>query len=132
MRGKGLRREILSGRIFGGENSEVLQSDTILRGQQIEAAGRYADQEQVPVVIAGDTNLPGLSVYLSSYLSRYHDAFRQASWGFGYTFPADKTPWMRIDRVMASDELRFVGFQVGGSKLSDHLCVVADLQRAKH
>jgi endonuclease/exonuclease/phosphatase (EEP) superfamily protein YafD len=132
LRGKGLRREILSGRLFGGDNSEVLQSDTSLRGQQIEAVGHFADQEQVPVVIAGDTNLPGLSVFLSRYLSRYRDGFAQASWGLGYTFPADKTPWMRIDRVMTSDELRVVSFEVGRSKLSDHLCVVADLQRAKH
>jgi endonuclease/exonuclease/phosphatase family metal-dependent hydrolase len=70
-------------------------------------------------------------VYLARYLSRYKDGFAQASWGFGYTFPADKTPWMRIDRVMVSDELRVVGFEVGKSTLSDHRCVVADLQRAK-
>jgi hypothetical protein len=128
LRGKGLRREIMSGRLFSGDNAGVLASDSSLRGEQIEAVGHFADQESDPVVIAGDTNLPGLSVYLS-HLSKYRDGFRQASWGFGYTFPADKRPWLRLDRIMASKELRFVGFEVGSSKVSDHHCVVADLQR---
>jgi endonuclease/exonuclease/phosphatase (EEP) superfamily protein YafD len=130
VRGKGLRREILSGRLFAGENVAALESDSALRGEQVEAFARFADQERDPVVIAGDTNLPGLSVFLSRHLSRYRDGFRKASWGFGYTFPADKSPWMRIDKILASDELRFVGFEVGRSLASDHLCVVADLERA--
>jgi vancomycin resistance protein VanJ len=129
LRGAGLRREILSGRLFGGENAALLQSDSDLRGEQVEAFSRSADQEHGPVVIAGDTNLPGLSMFLHRFLSRYHDGFSDAGWGFGYTFPADRRPWMRIDRILASDDLRFVGFEVGQSKLSDHFCVVADLQR---
>ena len=132
LRGAGLRREILSGRLFGGENAALLQSDAALRGEQVEAVSRSADHENDPVVIAGDTNLPSLSMFLHRYLSRFHDGFREAGWGFGYTFPADKRPWMRIDRILASDELRFVGFEVGRSKLSDHYCVVADLQRRAH
>ena len=133
LRGKqGLRRELLSGRFFAGENAAVLESDSVLRGEQVEAFSHYAGLEHDPVVIAGDTNLPSLSNFFSRYLSRYQDGFRRASWGFGYTFPADKGPWMRIDRIMASDELRFVGFEVGRSRVSDHHCVVADLQRAKH
>jgi endonuclease/exonuclease/phosphatase (EEP) superfamily protein YafD len=83
------------------------------------------------VVIAGDTNLPGLSHVLHRYLSRYQDGFAKAGWGFGYTFPTrPRGPWMRIDRIVASDELRFVRFRVGRSLASDHECVVADLQRA--
>jgi endonuclease/exonuclease/phosphatase family metal-dependent hydrolase len=131
IRGAGLRREILSGRLFAGENTNTLLSDSALRGEQVEAFSRYAEQEHDPVVIAGDTNLPGLSVYLHRHLSRYQDGFNAAGWGFGYTFPADKTPWMRIDRILASDQLRFVDFQVCRSRVSDHLCVVADIQKKK-
>jgi endonuclease/exonuclease/phosphatase family metal-dependent hydrolase len=36
---------------------------------------------------------------------------------------------MRIDRILSSEQLRFVRFEVGASQASDHLCVVADLQR---
>jgi endonuclease/exonuclease/phosphatase (EEP) superfamily protein YafD len=132
LRGKqGLKRELLSGRFFVGENAAVLESDSALRAEQVEAFSHFAGQEHDPVVIAGDTNLPALSNVFARYLSQYQDGFRRASWGFGYTFPADKAPWMRIDRIMATDELRFVGFEVGKARVSDHLCVVADLQRAK-
>jgi endonuclease/exonuclease/phosphatase (EEP) superfamily protein YafD len=131
LRGAGLRREILSGRLFAGENASTLLSDSSLRGEQVEAFSRYAADEHDPVVIAGDTNLPGLSLYLNRYLSRYQDGFEKAGWGFGYTFPADKKVWMRIDRILASDDLRFVGFDIGGSNVSDHRCVVADIQRKK-
>ncbi len=129
--GAGLRREILSGRLFRGDNAAVLESDAALRGEQVEAFARFADEEHDPVVIAGDTNLPSLSLFLNRYLSRYHDGFRDAAWGFGYTFPTDRGPWMRIDRILSSDQLRFVGFEVGRSGVSDHFCVVADLQRQK-
>ena len=63
---------------------------------------------------------------------RFHDAFTKARWGFGYTYPVGgrHPAWMRIDRIMASDELRFIHFEVGCGPASDHACVVADLQRA--
>jgi hypothetical protein len=34
---------------------------------------------------------------------------------------------MRIDRVLGRGGVRFSGFQLGDSKASDHLCVVADV-----
>ena len=129
IRGGGLKREILSGRFFSGENAGAFNSDNELREEQVRAFGQLADEETYPVVIAGDTNMPGLSPLLSRYLRRYRDGFGEAGWGLGYTFPVARFTWMRLDRILASDELKFVGFEVGHSNLSDHRCVVADLQR---
>jgi endonuclease/exonuclease/phosphatase family metal-dependent hydrolase len=36
---------------------------------------------------------------------------------------------MRIDRILAGHGLHFAGFHVGTARVSDHLCVVADLVR---
>jgi endonuclease/exonuclease/phosphatase (EEP) superfamily protein YafD len=127
MRGQGLRREILSGRLFSSD-SAVFQANSGLRTLQVQSFSAAAQGETDPVVIAGDTNLPGLSYVFHRYLSGYQDGFTKAGWGFGYTFPADRHPWMRIDRILSSDALRFVGFEVGKSRASDHHCVVADLQ----
>jgi vancomycin resistance protein VanJ len=127
LRSGGLRRKILSGHWLTAFDSSVLMADTGLRAAQIQGAAQAAAQETLPVVIAGDTNLPGLSRILNESFSRYQDGFVSAGHGFGYTFPAGKA-WMRIDRVFASDTLRFVGFDVGRSSASDHYCVVADLQ----
>jgi endonuclease/exonuclease/phosphatase (EEP) superfamily protein YafD len=131
LRGHGLKREILSGQGFPDDSEEVVADNTGLRAMQVADFASAARQEKGPVVIAGDTNLPDLSYVLHRYLGGFQDGFAKAGWGFGYTFPIGRRgPWMRIDRILASTELRFVRFEVGRSFASDHACVVADLQRA--
>jgi len=129
LRGQGLRREIGSGRLLRGVVAPVIQANTGLRALQVQTFAEAAARETDPVVIAGDTNLPGLSPVLRRNLSRYEDGFTGAGWGLGYTFPTNKwRPWMRIDRILATGQLRFVRFEVGHSSTSDHRCVVADVQ----
>jgi endonuclease/exonuclease/phosphatase family metal-dependent hydrolase len=100
----------------------------------VQEFAEAAAHEPGPAVIAGDTNLPDLSYILNRYLSAYQDGFAKVGSGFGYTFPTDhgRRPWMRIDRIFANQELRFVRFDIGHSLASDHLCVIADLQRQDH
>jgi endonuclease/exonuclease/phosphatase (EEP) superfamily protein YafD len=135
VRGNSLRREILSGHIFSGAASPTIQANVDLRLAQAQAIAEDVAQQQGPVVIAGDTNLPGLSAIFHRHLSRFHDGFSEAGWGLGYTYPnygATRRwpwPWMRIDRVLTNDALRFASFQVCRTTASDHLCVVADIQR---
>lgn len=124
-----MKREILSGRIFSSRSSDVFQESSRLMTLQVQAFTEAAHRETDPVIIAGDTNLPGLSHTFNHYLSAYQDGFIEAGSGFGYTFPTTRLPWMRIDRILASEPLRFVRFEVGSSSASDHLCVVADLER---
>jgi vancomycin resistance protein VanJ len=128
LRGEGLRKEILSGRLFTAANVAALQEDSELRTQQIEAFSALSDAETDSVVIAGDTNTPSGSRVLFARLSRYQDGFVEAGRGFGYTYPS-RLPWMRIDRILTSPDLRFVRFSVDCGSVSDHQCVVADVQR---
>ncbi|HMJ12358.1 MAG TPA: endonuclease/exonuclease/phosphatase family protein, partial [Polyangiaceae bacterium] len=126
VRGEGLRREIASGRLITGANARKVQDETALRVLQVRTFSELARKETLPVIIAGDTNLPALSPLLS-HLSDFQDGFVAASAGFGYTFPT-KLPFLRLDRIYASDSLRFVSFEVGCSTVSDHACVMADIQ----
>jgi vancomycin resistance protein VanJ len=130
LRGQGLRREALSGRLLFGLNAWALRANNGLRNLQIQAIGELADHEPYPVVIAGDTNLPTLSGILFRHLSAYRDAFAEAGWGLGYTFPTNrrKGAWMRLDRILFRGPLRAVHVEVGKSRASDHRCVVADLR----
>ncbi|HEX4340374.1 MAG TPA: endonuclease/exonuclease/phosphatase family protein [Polyangiaceae bacterium] len=130
IRGRGLRREIASGRLLAGVNAPVLRANNLLRDLQVTSIATLAARETVPVVIAGDTNLPGLSATFRRHLSDYQDGFTEAGGGFGYTFPTNHHPWMRIDRILASHSLRFVHFEVGSSRVSDHRYVFAELTRA--
>jgi vancomycin resistance protein VanJ len=129
LRGDGLRREILSGRLFSAARSAPMREDTGLRVIQVHAFSLRAKKETWPVLIAGDTNLPSLSPALSEHLSWLADGFGSAGSGFGYTFPSHR-PWMRIDRILSSAAIGFSGFKVGCRDASDHLCVVADVERA--
>jgi endonuclease/exonuclease/phosphatase (EEP) superfamily protein YafD len=125
---QGLKAEILSGRLLHPAGADVIQINSGLRRAQVEQFSAEASRESIPVIVAGDTNLPVGSEIFASNLSRLQDGFREAGWGFGYTYPNDKRfAWLRLDRILASEELRFVDFSVGASKSSDHRSVVADL-----
>ena len=117
-----------SGKLMEGEPEADLQGNAGLRDLQIAAVARMSEKETLPFVIAGDTNLPTLSAVFRRELSDLRDAFREAGSGFGYTFPANH-PWLRLDRILGSKDIRFVSFEVGCAGVSDHLCVVADLER---
>jgi vancomycin resistance protein VanJ len=119
--------ELRTGELFAHDPEAEVRSNFGLRALQIETAAEAAAKESGPVLIAGDTNLPGLSAVFRRNLSGYADAFRSTSWGFGYTFP-EKYPFLRLDRILANDKLRFVSFHVDCHGVSDHLCVVADLE----
>ncbi len=125
-----LPRELRAGRFPVDLGAPVLVENFGLREVQVRTFAEQAARETMPVIIAGDTNLPGGSVVFDHYLGRYVDGFTAAGQGFGYTFPNGKhLPWMRIDRILTVAPLRFTSFVVGDSPASDHRCVVADLER---
>lgn len=130
LRGAGLRREILSGRFVQGVASEEIEGTAALRALQVEAVSKMASRESGRVMIVGDANLPTLSGVRARYLGRFHDAFAEAGLGFGYTFPS-KWPWMRIDLLLASDQLKFLRAEVGRGRASDHVCVFGDVVQRK-
>jgi endonuclease/exonuclease/phosphatase family metal-dependent hydrolase len=106
----------------GAEDSLV--ENAALRAEQVAAAAAMAQTEKLPVLLAGDTNLPGLSAALHRHLAGYRDAFRSGSWGFGYTFP-QRHAFLRLDRILASPELELSAFEIGCAGASDHFCVAS-------
>jgi endonuclease/exonuclease/phosphatase (EEP) superfamily protein YafD len=129
MRGEGIASEVLSGRILENTDAwESVQMNAELRCAQIQGAAEDAGRSKEPVIMAGDTNLPGLSWALGHYLGGLQDGFSEAGNGLGYTFPATNRPWMNVDRILADDRFRFVAFSVITQRVSDHLAVVAELE----
>lgn len=104
---------------------ELIDENLAQREAQIAAVVAAARREGPPFVIAGDTNLPGLSAIARRHLAGLRDAFDEVGLGFGYTFPS-KLPWMRIDRVLASDGVRFVDITVAPRGASDHRALFVD------
>jgi endonuclease/exonuclease/phosphatase (EEP) superfamily protein YafD len=126
--GEGLKRELVSGRLFRGAAASTVDDNTGLRVSQLAAISEGAHRSPDPVLIAGDTNLPTLSWALAHYMGDFQDGFSKAGSGFGYSFPAGRRTWMRIDRVMADDHFRFLGFHVLRTRASDHYAVTADIE----
>lgn len=112
--------------VLRNDNSRV-EANAIARGIESRVVARWAVQEQLPLVVAGDFNLPVESrIYRESW-GAFTNAFSRAGRGFGFT---RFNGWIRvrIDHVLAGPgwrvERAFVGPEVG----SDHRPVVADLR----
>jgi vancomycin resistance protein VanJ len=115
----------------GNGDPEVnLATNAAMREAQIAEAAALAQNERYPVLLAGDTNLPGLSAALHRHLGRYEDGFNAAGSGFGYTFPA-RRPFLRLDRILVGSPLGFGRFRHGCPGASDHCWVSAQLFRRR-
>ncbi len=101
--------------------------DAEKRDRQFAHVAAAAERSSEPVVIIGDTNLPGWSVIARKRLGAFRDAFDEVGSGLGYTFPA-KHPWMRIDRVLAGPGVRFLSVRVHPLGASDHRAVSVELE----
>jgi len=128
LRDEGRAHEVVGGEPFRGPGPSMLMENASLRLGQLQAMASDARRSPYPVIIAGDTNLPGASWALAHWLGDFRDGFSSAGWGFGYTFPAPRHPWMRIDRVLVDARVSFLRFEVIRSPASDHYPVVADLE----
>ncbi|HEX2660211.1 MAG TPA: endonuclease/exonuclease/phosphatase family protein [Polyangia bacterium] len=128
LRGDGIGVQVKRGRFFSAKGRESLTANAALRAAQVESAAQDARRSSDPVVLAGDTNLPDLSWALAHSFGGFQDGFARVGNGFGYTFPRPRGPWMRIDRVMASEHWRFLTFATIKDRASDHLAVVAELE----
>ncbi len=139
MRPKSARVELAAGRKMGLRHRAVefvedlesgkLAASAALRETQTRSIAAEAARARHLVLIAGDSNLPDGSRLLRSALGGYRDAFADAGWGFGYSYPA-RLPWMRLDRVLLGPGLRALSFEVQGRRVSGHRAVLAEIARA--
>ena len=123
---------------FTGIDQESVERSFRWRQEQIELVLDMVESQPEPLVLLGDLNsTPTHEVYrtLSTHLV---DAFREAGWGLGHTYPATGghfwgTPYpnrlVRIDHIFHSDEWRAEAAWVGEwDGFSDHRPVVARLR----
>jgi endonuclease/exonuclease/phosphatase family metal-dependent hydrolase len=113
---------------FRAVSAQTMEANTRERLEQVSALAAEAANSSDPIIIAGDTNLPGLSWAFSHWLGGLSDGFAEAGRGFGYSYPAQRMVWMRIDRVLAGPRFRFLDVATVSGRVSNHLAVVADLE----
>jgi endonuclease/exonuclease/phosphatase (EEP) superfamily protein YafD len=96
------------------------------------------DGQPEPLVLLGDLNSAPMSEVYGTLSARLTDAFTEAGWGAGHTWPAEGGNFyniphpprlVRIDYVFHSAEWRAEEARVGGwDGVSDHHPVVARLR----
>ncbi len=130
VRGEGFLVGLRSGAVPRVDH-RIIAQNAELRRIQAQTIATLAAASPNPVIIAGDTNMPDPSRIFAETLGRWQDGFAAVGRGFGYTFPVGRRfAWMRIDRILAGSELRFLDFGVGEGRGSDHHCVWAEIERA--
>lgn len=77
-------------------------------------------------LICGDFNTPPRGKVYQKMTHGFRDSFRQAGWGFGYTYNSE-LPMMRIDYIYVSPEIRVNQALVLNTRASDHLPMTARL-----
>jgi vancomycin resistance protein VanJ len=110
--------------------------DSVPRRQITEVA-RVAASVQGPTVVLGDFNMTDGTRAYHQVAERFVDAFREAGWGFGFTFPEGVRvgglpmpgPLIRLDYIFHSAYLCTVSARVGCEGGSDHCYVLASLAR---
>jgi len=123
---------------FTGLDREKVERSFRWRQEQIELILDTVAGQPEPLILSGDFNsTPTHEVYhkLSTHLK---DAFREAGWGFGHTFPATGgRAWgilypdrlVRIDHIFHSDDWGAEAARVGDwDGASDHHPVIARLR----
>lgn len=69
-----------------------LAFDAGKRGRDIADILERAGREPMPVIMAGDFNTTDRCAHYRWVTENYRDAFREAGWGFGFTFPDFSSP----------------------------------------
>ena len=125
-----VRRDLLIGRmpIITGYRTERREGESAALLQAI-------DETQGPLIVLGDFNTTDREAYYRSMAARMTDAFRQAAWGPGLTFPNGRqvrgvnipVPLVRIDYVWLRDLQALHAWTDCTYAGSDHCVVGADI-----
>ncbi|MFN8446698.1 MAG: endonuclease/exonuclease/phosphatase family protein [Caldilineaceae bacterium] len=87
-----------------------------------------------PLLVMGDFNASDRMAVINRYRAILTDSFREAGWGFGFTFPYQKRfgsfelpALVRLDYIFHDNSWRAIQSWNGQASGSDHRYVVADL-----
>lgn len=105
--------------------------------RQIADIARRAAGLEGPVIVLGDLNMTDQTRAYAQLSGIMKDAFREAGWGFGFTFPRGRRigpfpipgPLARLDYVFHSDDLYAEWARVNCKTQSDHCYLTAELTR---
>jgi len=112
--------------------------DDITRRDEINALQNLIKNEQLPVILGGDFNFGDQSDdYRKLRNAGLVDAYRNVGYGFGFTWPVNRTPsvnikpalpFIRVDYIFHSPSFHPIAAKVIHETGSDHRPIWAELQ----
>lgn len=110
---------------------------SFLQDEEVNHLVEAIRAQRGPVIVVGDFNFTDQTPNYAQLNALLRDAFREAGWGFGFTYPNKKRvrgiytpfPLVRLDYIFHSPDLRATRAWVGADGGSDHRYVVAELSR---
>lgn len=112
-------------------NADRLESNVWMRERESERAALWSvrGDKTVPVIVAGDFNLPAESTIYRRHWGGYTDAFAASGTGFGFSKSEGLLLHIRVDHILANTAGPTpAGAWTGPDYGSDHLPVIADLK----
>tara|TARA_B100000401_G_C52810510_1_gene723529 strand:- start:1877 stop:2998 length:1122 start_codon:yes stop_codon:yes gene_type:complete len=96
------------------------------RAQQLEVVNNQIINSPYPVILCADLNEIPLSYVYDKLTNHLTDAFLVSGRGLGVTHTSGY-PFMRIDYIMTSPELKINSFHLVEKELSDHYPIVSEI-----
>ncbi|GAB5521988.1 MAG: endonuclease/exonuclease/phosphatase family protein [Rhodothermales bacterium] len=103
-----------------------IKQDYALRARQAEVIKALLEEEAQPVMLVGDFNSPPHDWVYRHLAQGMADAFVEAGQGWGGTYHS-RLPFVRIDHILLSPELKAVRAEVLAPLFSDHLPQVVEV-----
>ncbi len=104
-----------------------LKTRFIKQQQQAEAILKHKQASKYPVLLCGDFNNTPFSYVYHKLSANLNDSFIEKGNGLGTTYLFDSFP-MRIDYILASDDLKIITFNNIKTTFSDHYPVSATVK----
>ncbi len=107
----------------------LLRNETAHRRQVAWDLQRLVTAVPLPVIVAGDFNMPAESSIYRENLAGYTNAFSATGFGYGYTVQSHLRGVRlsaRIDHILTNDRIKPLSCKVGPDIGSDHLPVIGD------
>ncbi|MGY8932915.1 MAG: endonuclease/exonuclease/phosphatase family protein [Flavobacteriales bacterium] len=98
----------------------------IKQQEQVETILEHKNNSRYPVIISGDFNNTPFSYVYHKVSESMNDAFVEAGNGIGTTYLFEYYP-MRIDYILASNELQILSFNTIKKTFSDHYPIIATI-----
>jgi endonuclease/exonuclease/phosphatase (EEP) superfamily protein YafD len=123
---------------YAGSDPKSIEQGFRWRHEQLDLIFDMVEGQPEPLILLGDLNSAPMSESYQTVSARYTDAFTEAGWGLGHTWPAQSGYWhnipypnrfARIDYIFHSTEWRTEDAWVAEwDGASDHHPVVAKLR----